>query len=114
MSIKLDPKVLADLDPGIRDVVRYLNDHEFPTTDSGDGVSKPRLTGVLDYPHVAVWAEVYGMVGRARMLLRRLQIGADEGKVPAGFKVQLTYDPEDDSVIIFVSWPAPAGREALK
>lgn len=111
MTLKVDPKTIAELDPGIREVVRYLNDHNFATTDSGDGVTKLAAgwpaEEVLDYPHVAVHSEVYGMVGRARLVLRRLQIGADEGRVPAGFTVQLTYDPADDSAIIFVSWPAP-------
>lgn len=104
--MKIDPKIYAHLDPGIREIVRYLNDHNFATTDSGDGVSKPRFEGVLPFPHVAVHSVVYGMVSTARMVLRRLEIGADEGVVPAGFRVQLTYDPADDSVVIFVDWPA--------
>tara|TARA_Y100000310_G_scaffold254637_1_gene261748 strand:- start:2114 stop:2620 length:507 start_codon:yes stop_codon:yes gene_type:complete len=30
-----------DLDPGVRETVRWLYDNEFNPTDSGDGVSKP-------------------------------------------------------------------------
>ena len=106
--MKVDNVPYAALDPGIREVVLYLNDHNFVTTDSGDGVSKPPAGRVFDYPHVAIHGQVYGMVGNARMVLRRLQIGADEGRVPPGFAVQLTYDPADDSVVIFVSWPPTA------
>ena len=44
------------LDPGIRDVVRYLRGKGYETTDSGDGVSKPASwfeTGeALPFPHV--------------------------------------------------------------
>jgi len=43
----------AALDPGIRDVVRLLNDNGFETTDSGDGVSKPAAGIVFPFPHVA-------------------------------------------------------------
>jgi len=110
------PEFYAALDPGIRDVVRYLRRNGFVTTDSGDGVSKFKqewrepgaLAAVLPFPHVAVHGEVWGMVGHARMLRRRLEIGADEGRLPPGGRVQLTYDPADDSVVLLVSWPAPA------
>jgi hypothetical protein len=41
------------LDPGIRDVVVQLRAAGFETTDSGDGVSKPKDDMcVLDHPHV--------------------------------------------------------------
>lgn len=41
------------LDPGIREVVRMLNDAGFRTTDSGDGQSKCEHGIVLAWPHVA-------------------------------------------------------------
>jgi hypothetical protein len=45
------------LDPGIRDVVRFLIARGFHTTDSGDGESKradgwDESTGLIPYPHV--------------------------------------------------------------
>ena len=42
------------LDQNIRNVVKFLNENNFNTTDSGDGVSKNRaeIEHVLPYPHV--------------------------------------------------------------
>ena len=45
---------LKNLDPGIRDVVAALWDRGLATTDSGDGVSKPKPGIVLPFEHVAV------------------------------------------------------------
>ena len=45
-----------ELDPGIRETVRWLNKHLFKTTDSGDGVSKfqdpdnPVMDMAMDFP----------------------------------------------------------------
>lgn len=42
-----------ELDPGIRETVRWLFEHGFNPCDSGDGVSKiGTLPGALDQPHV--------------------------------------------------------------
>lgn len=49
---------LLACDPGIRDVVELLNAHDFETTDSGDGVSKPtdwyESGEAIPFPHVVV------------------------------------------------------------
>lgn len=46
----------AALDPGIREIVRRVNDAGFETTDSGDGVSKPAdwyaIGEAIPFPHV--------------------------------------------------------------
>lgn len=56
----------AELDPGIRETVRQLNDAGFTTTDSGDGVSKPRAAfddgDAIPYPHVVVSSSPLGLV----------------------------------------------------
>lgn len=50
-----------ELDPGIRDIVRLLNESGHVTTDSGDGVSKPAdwyASGeAIPFPHVVIEAE---------------------------------------------------------
>jgi len=47
-----------DLDPGIVETVRWLNDLGYSTTDSGDGVTKFEkgrgFEGVLTWPHVVI------------------------------------------------------------
>lgn len=48
----------AALDPGIRETVRWLNDLGYTTSDSGDGVSKPHVARVFDFPHVYVHLDI--------------------------------------------------------
>lgn len=43
-----------ELDPGIRQLVRILNNRGFVTTDSGDGYSKDEEARVFDQPHVCI------------------------------------------------------------
>jgi hypothetical protein len=43
-----------DLDPGIRRVVRLLNQHGFVTSDSGDGSKAGVMECAVDYPMVVV------------------------------------------------------------
>ncbi len=42
------------LDPGIRETVKWLHSFAYRTTDSGDGVSKPAEQRTFDVPHVAI------------------------------------------------------------
>ena len=44
---------VEELDPGIRNVVKFISDMGYHTTDSGDGVTKVG-EGVLPFPHVVV------------------------------------------------------------
>lgn len=57
------------LDPGIRDVVRLLNDHGFQTTDSGDGLSKPaewyESGCAMPFPNVAMTTTRETMIAAA-------------------------------------------------
>lgn len=100
-----------EIDPGIRRVVRWLNDHGFSTNDSGDGRTK--LTGdgkplperdssdqgyncVLPFPHVVMSVPV-DQLGSECDRLRDLLIEQD---IPVGIQgvdesitIQGTYDP---------------------
>lgn len=59
----------AELDPGIRDIVRMLNDAGLATTDSGDGVSKSpewyECGEAMPFPHVVVVTTPDAMVDDA-------------------------------------------------
>src|SRR5690242_4461705 len=89
------------LDPGIRYTVRWLRDHNFDTTDSGDGVTKlaAGLTvddGVLDVPHVFMQVEPRAMIdesARLRMLLRTHGLGG-------GGRIEASYNPDDGVAIL--------------
>lgn len=70
----LKPKVIAALDPGIRDVVVMLDAAGWDTCDSGDGVSKPPAGRVFDEPHVFV--QIKGDIAeQAQVLLSQLGDG---------------------------------------
>lgn len=72
-----------DLDPGIRRLVHFLNNHGFATCDSGDGRSKFGLDGkplpewqsdddriewVMNIPHVAMSCDPSNMVSECDRL----------------------------------------------
>lgn len=44
-----------ELDPGIRDLVRFLRErHGFNTTDSGDGSKAATMDCAMPFPHVVI------------------------------------------------------------
>lgn len=87
----MDQKLVANLDPGIRDLVVRLNGAGFVTTDSGDGVSKPEDERVLDFPHVFCASTIATMVADADRLLPLL---------PKGWRVEASYSPNDGGSVI--------------
>lgn len=100
-----------DLDPGIRQVVRWLNDNSFVTTDSGDGVSKPHADEVLDVPHVSIRCEAETLVqvcDQLTILLREAGVEPSpmtEDVVPGAVHVQGFYDPsvsQQDAFILLL------------
>lgn len=96
------------LDPGIREVVRFIRSEGYVTTDSGDGKTKPPGPDVLPYPHVACQVPVMpSVITHADHLRRLMQMGEAIGKVPPGWQVQLTYDPATDHTrtIVMLLWP---------
>ncbi len=98
-----------ELDPGIRETVRWLNDHMYRTTDSGDGVTKllqaleyGNECEALPYPHVFMVCSPEMLVQSARRLLSDLRsIGVTVGPVDRdGVFIQATYDPANETGII--------------
>lgn len=92
------------LDPGIRDVVRLLNDAGFKTTDSGDGVSKPKpwyepdergITEALPFPHV-----VCLVANRRALILEAHRLQAVLG--PA-WHIEGTYYPSTETAVLMAS-----------
>lgn len=98
------------LDSGIRETVAFLNEHDFVTTDSGDGIAKfvdgepPECA--LPFPHVAIKAEPIAMISVAQRLREVLEgAGIKIGEVspdetaPA---IQANYDPVSDSSTVIL------------
>ena len=110
------------LDPGIVGVVRRLNEFGYETTDSGDGVSKPDVGRVFDFPHVAVrppwsgptpsygsgaalddrWVETRPMADFAEQLKRVLG---------DGWEVELSYSTRDKQWVAMVMAEVASARE---
>ena len=68
----LDADTIAGLDPGIRDLVVWMVSLGIPTSDSGDGVSKPDMECALKVPNVfAAYRDDDAPLARIHALLRR-------------------------------------------
>ena len=96
-----------ELDPGIVDVVRFLNKHGFTTTDSGDGVTKfnsscePLMQCAIPFPHVISTTTPATLIDEATRM-QALFDGAvgvfDDWTVEANFKPS-----EPDTAILFAA-----------
>lgn len=96
-----------NLDPGVRQLVTGLRKLGIPTTDSGDGVSKPKLDGVLDFPHAFACYTAFTDCGRgfamdqaARHadLLREVLPELPEGEG----RIEVSWDAYGDTVVLAV------------
>lgn len=98
-STPLDP---AELDPGIRNLVMALRAAGYNTTDSGDGVSKPKdwyeSGEALPYPHVAI---VLADASRLVVEAHRLQAWLDL-VWGGGWTVEASFRPSDGVGILMV------------
>lgn len=92
-----------DLDPGIRETVKWLQANNFNTTDSGDGKSKfepgNEMDFALAFPHVAMIVGVNDLIAEAdRLVLLLESVGLDleasvevEGQEMPLITVEATY-----------------------
>jgi hypothetical protein len=97
----LDP---AELDPGIRALVMWLRARGIPTTDSGDGVSKPQNGDeVLPVPHVfaSYPARDFGSRFEAFRVASQ-HAGFLDLSLPAreGTSIEVSYSPRDQTVVL--------------
>ena len=99
---------LGELDPGIRDVVRWLRGNGWCTTDSGDGVSKPEESRVFDAPHVVIVvddpAELVDAADRLWAEVEALGVEEDPRVDDDGYPVnpldvQASYNPGQGGIV---------------
>lgn len=96
-----------ELDPGIREVVRFLNEAGFTTTDSGDGVTKPPDEDcVIPVPNVHIPVPATVAVAESHKVMQLLEgcgVMFDpthpDDPEPS---IQLTYSPTDETAIVSV------------
>jgi hypothetical protein len=100
-----------ELDPGIRETVRWFRERGFDTTDSGDGVAKLELINdgcALPMPHVFIRVDPTEMRLAANTIAKLLeQHGVNVGQVTDSSEadvvsIQLTYDPSNDVAMVGV------------
>lgn len=93
-----------ELDPGIREVVRWLRYLGFDTTDSGDGVTKVgEMACAIAEPHVFMVVNDFELLDDADTLhteCSQLGLPAFDPNTMKGFKIEATYDPADASAIL--------------
>lgn len=97
------PLNLAELDPGIRDIVAHLRAAGFETTDSGDGRSKEPDPEVMPFAHMAIASEPARLLADADAALAFLAAAG----VPPGFQVEATYWPIGGNAVVLITWPGP-------
>lgn len=91
----------SELSPGVRDLVLWLNDQGYTTTDSGDGTN--HLEGMecaVPFPMVVIRSPIsFLTVSRLYQLLE--QKGVDFNR--EGVKLELSYDPHDGIAVLILT-----------
>ncbi len=104
-----------ELDPGIRRLVRLLNDWGWPTTDSGDGKTKGEngadfphvivscdcpVSFVADYSHTLLERLKAALKPEARKKLERVQEGDCGDDMTIYATLEVSYSPIDETTIL--------------
>lgn len=109
-----------ELDPGIRETVRWLQNQGFHTVDSGDGISKSETYAedeYLPFPHVAILTTPSSLVGtanRLRSCLEQAGFSFDSADPSVGPFIEATYSPNDGTAVVLLSNVSDALWEAQK
>ena len=90
-----------DLDPGIRETVRWLHGHGFLTCDSGDGMSKGDMECAMPFPNVSMIVSRDDMCSEADRLYGLLQcVGVQEQGLGFAPCIQSSYDPANGIAVL--------------
>ena len=92
------------LDPGIRETVRLLQNAGFDTTDSGDGVTKSHVDGcTMPFAHVAAVVTVEALISDAERM---------QAVLGSGWHVEASYSTEDRQALLLAV--SNAGKAAVR
>jgi hypothetical protein len=107
----------ADLDPGIRRTVRWLQAEGFRTTDSGDGVTKFQggdpMEGACDFPHVVCVVSSDLIASEADRLAdlvrgRGVEVAPNGRREEGEAEISASYDPADGSCLLILNYVGDA------
>lgn len=95
-----------ELDPGIREVVKWINDRGYTTTDSGDGCSKPEDERMVEGAHVVIRLPkvVQSIAAEADFVV---ELARNQGW--PGAVIEGSYSTAD-RVSLLVVWPYGVGK----
>jgi hypothetical protein len=88
------------LDPGIRETVRYLHGCGFITTDSGDGSKYPEMECAIPQPMVV--CDLTDQTGEysGSVVVEACRLQSDLDDLEPGWHVELTYSPQDNLCLL--------------
>lgn len=89
----------STLTPGIRKTVKFLREHDFETTDSGDGITNVALgiEHALDIPMVAMVVDRDDLIAESERLLELLRPW-----MSTKAHIDASYSPIDEAAIILL------------
>jgi len=93
-----------ELDPGIRDIVRILNNLGYQTTDSGDGSKYPEMGCAMPYRNVALVIEAGELIHESlphnHLIGLFEQCGDIKKTLGDSWQVYLNWSPGDSHAIV--------------
>jgi hypothetical protein len=95
-----------ELDPGIRDLVRRLNDAGIETCDSGDGETKvATMACALPFAHVFAAAKAKGVAGLIEAHDTAARMATLVPQTEPTWTVQVNYDLAEDVAVVMACAP---------
>jgi hypothetical protein len=101
----IDEATLAEVSPGVRQLVKLLNELDFETTDSGDGSNYLEgMEGALPEPNVAMVVKPEQLISESERLKevlerRGVRFGFGDDDLPV---ISASYNPVDKTCVILL------------
>lgn len=90
----------TELDPGIRETVRFLRQNNFDTTDSGDGSKASEMECAESEPNAYMVVDNPRNLVSEAVRLRTVLVGRFGNKVRAQMSIEASFSPLDDVALI--------------
>ncbi len=93
---------IPNIQPAMQEIVDFINDNGYVTTDSGDGITNVEagMEGAMPFPHVVVRSSKENLISDADSLSIILGTNCCYWK---NFQFEATYFPKDEVACILIS-----------